>query len=147
MDWFTTGVWCTQLQECILLHWWKCEEDASQRAGGRRREGSPFGSAKDSSRLHAVLHLKGQIHSIALKFAVVLDPQVLQQLISLKAEKEHCLLSNINILHMPFQLKSNSWQKKPFQSFTKHECAQPTSTCNVFKQMRGSTAISGTCQN
>ena len=132
----------TELHEYILLHWWKCEE------GSRRREGYPFRDPKDSSRLHTVFPLTGQIHSTAVKFAVVPGPQVLRQLTSQDAAEEHCLLSNINILHVSFQLKERvTADKKTFQSFSRHECAQPTATCNVFKQSSGSTAKSGTCQD
>lgn len=74
-------------------------------AGSRRREGNPFGDPKDSSRFHTDFPLKGQTHSTALKFAVVLDPQVPPQPTSLQAAEEHFLLSNINILHVSFQLK------------------------------------------
>lgn len=117
-------------------------------AGSRRRQGNAFRDPKDSSRFHTDFPLAGQTHSTALKFAVVLDPQVLWQLTSLQAAEEHFLLSNINILHVSFQLKERVIaDKKPLQSFSRRECAQPTATCNVFKQPSGSTAKSGTCQD
>lgn len=64
----------TKLHSYMLLHWQKCEEDASWGAGSRSTEGSPLGHPEDSIRVHTVFLLKDQFHGTALKFAVVPVP-------------------------------------------------------------------------
>lgn len=136
-----------------MLHWWKCEEDASRGQGAGEERVTLLGMQKIPANSMLVFpFLKGQIHSTALKFAVVLGPQVLRQLPSLEAAEEHCLLSKRNILRVSFQLKERVMADKkshsnPSQGMSVHSPLQPAMSSSSRQEAQQHLALAKISQS